>query len=112
MSLQLLHELGDSIIKAAESSPLQSEIAAVSLESIHALLISTDQNATNEPQQPIQQNQNIFADQMQGPYQQPAHVPGYGFDEHVTPAVIGPQYNADIINQANSIPFLYHQMPE
>ena len=119
MSLQQLKELGDHIIKAAESSPLQSEIAAVSLESIHTLLVSTDQNTPNDDLRGLNpyQGHNVF-EQGQIPYQHPmqpqmmqpqGNIPEYGIDEQMqTPQVFAPQINADIISQARNIPFLYH----
>lgn len=117
MSLQHLKELGDQILKAAESSPLQAEIARLSLESMHATLVSnSDQPQPQEdfaqiPQQPM----NMFVDNPPAiafPTAQPVPVSNYMFDEQVVPAVIGPQYNTEIMTQANSIPFLYHQMPD
>lgn len=107
MSLQKLKEIGDQIIKAVESSPLQAEIAQISLESIHHLIVSTDQNAgVDDYRQPM--HPNMYVDQQMG-YPQQMLQQMYQFDEAMPPAVIGPQYSTDVMTQANSIPFLYHQ---
>ena len=120
MSLQHLKELGEQIIKAAESSPLQTEIAVVSLESIHNLIVSSDQNVgitdmrsqTFQGNNIFEQGQMVYQHQMQPAPSllQPSTMNEYNFDEQIQqPAVIAPQYGTDVMSQVNKVPFLFHQ---
>ena len=120
MSLQQLKELGSHIIKAAESSPLQSEIAAVSLESIHNLLVTTNQNPNqiDDFRTPNAYQTHNAYDPVQMQYQPPMQQQQQGVNEYVfdappeqqmqPPTVIAPQYSNNILSQAQNIPFLFH----
>ena len=114
MSIQNLKELGEQILKAAESGQLQAEIALVSLENIYSMLSLSEEPAAQDDfgSSMAQSHQNMYMDQSQLGYNQNLSYQGFSFDEPVVPAVIGPQFNSDIISQASNIPFLFHQIPE
>lgn len=109
MSLQHLQDLGDQILRAIEHDQLQSEIAVISLENMHAM-IANPRSSDDDPkttQQSYPPMNNMYVDNNPN---YPGYQPNPFFmDEQVVPAVIGPQYNSDLMLQAQSIPFLFHQ---
>lgn len=102
-----LRELGDQILKLTEHNQLKTEIAMVSLKSIHQLLVKNNDEDENQSQfQTYQQNSNIFIDPAQMNPAPMNNINQYGhFDD---PQVYASSFNNNLINQAASIPFLYH----
>ena len=110
MSLQHLKDLGEQILKNAEISPLTNEIALMSLESIHSLLVNTDKNHDDLNQNRQSNASNIYVDNHSSMGYTNAFQ-GFSFEDPIVP-VVAPNFNNELINQASSIPFLYHQMTE
>ena len=101
-----LRELGEQILKQAEHDQLKTEIAMISLESIHQLLVNNSSNADESEENNIPQfpqyhiNTNIFQDA-----QHTAQTFLGGFDE---PQTFGASSNNELRSQLSSIPFLFH----
>ena len=102
-----LRELGDQILKLAEHNQLKTEIAMVSLKSIHQLLVNNNEDEENQPQFPaFQQNSNVYVDTTQMNAAPMNNVNQFGhYDE---PQVYASSFNNNLISQAASIPFLFH----
>lgn len=97
-----LRDLGNQILKLADHNQLNTEIAMVSLESIHRLLVKNEEEEENQPQFPMfQQNANIYIDPAQL-----NQVPMGNF-HFADPQVFASPINANLVNQAASIPYLY-----
>lgn len=98
-----LRELGDQILKLSEHDQLKTEIAMISLKSIYQLLTKNDEEEGNDipPQFP-----NMFPDPVPMPTIPIGNINQFGhYDE---PQVYASSFNNDLINQASSIPFLFH----
>jgi hypothetical protein len=108
MSLARLSELEQDIIQVAEGSALQAEIALMSLESIHRMIVLKDlpggsipgRAAAEAMPRPADTNM-VFSTNDQ--YQV------FGYDEPLQPALFSQSNAQDMIMAANQIPFLYHQ---
>jgi hypothetical protein len=107
MPATYLADLGQQILRAVEGDQLKTSIALTSLEDVHRLLVLQHAEDPHRHDSIPWQNpsaidalnaQRIFGDQNQ-----------VSWDEHRTPAVIGPQYDQEMMVQASSIPFLYHR---
>ncbi|KAH0790341.1 hypothetical protein GPJ56_005637 [Histomonas meleagridis] len=116
MTLAHLTELGDQILRSIEGDQLQTEIAMISLESIHKMIVLNPSIPQFQDNQPIQyqgypQSTNMFYNQSAMPSIAPQEIP-YQFDGKI-PRVMGAALGNDIITQSlNDIPFLYHKKPD
>jgi hypothetical protein len=98
-----LDELGQQILRDIEGDQVKLEIAVTSLEDIHRVIVRPGPDSQNPPQRPAPNS--VFVD----PQVQRQRIDIFGYGDEFTPAVIGPQYDRDMMMQAQSIPFLYHK---
>jgi hypothetical protein len=107
MSAAHLAELGQQILRATEGDQLKTSIALTSLEDVHRLLVLQHAEDPHRRDSIPWQNQSavdaVNAQRIYGDQNQ------FSWDEHRAPAVIGPQYDQEMMVQASSIPFLYHR---
>lgn len=104
-----LRSLGDQIINLAEHDPLKTEIALISLKSIHTLLVKKveDDEDLSVQYPPYQQNPNHLIEHNPIPTISLSNSNPYGyFEEH--PQVYSSTLQNDVMNQARSVPFLFH----
>jgi hypothetical protein len=107
MSSQHLATLGHEILRSINGDRLKAQIALTSLEDVHRHLIlerpESKANADGHPWQPLSPLDPLNAGRARGEHSQTL------WDESYPPAVIGPQFDQEMMAQASSIPFLYHR---
>jgi hypothetical protein len=100
-----LDELGRQILRDIESDQVKLQIAVTSLEDIHRMIVRPQPGPDSQnPPQPAAPN-SVFVD----PQVQRQRIDIFGYGDELVPAVIGAQYDRDMMMQAQSIPFLYHK---
>ena len=119
MTLAHLKELGDQILRSIEGDQLQTEIALISLESIHKMIVINpsiqvsqfQENAQRLQYQPYPQSTNLFYDQSTMIQSIGPQIP-YQYDGKIPPRVMGPSFDNELIKHSYNIPFLYHKQSD
>jgi hypothetical protein len=99
-----LDELGRQILRDIEGDQVKLEIAVTSLEDV-LRIIMRPQPGSDGQNAPQTVPNSVFVD----PQVQRQRLDIFGYGDELVPAVIGAQYDRDMMMQAQSIPFLYHK---
>jgi hypothetical protein len=109
MSVAHLADLGQQILRAIEGDQLKTKIAITHLEDVHRLLVQ------EHAERPSPRAPNPW--QSPSPFDTPnaqrrrRDQAQFLWDEECVPAVVGPEHDQEMMYDASSIPFLYHQHP-